>query len=70
MMASENKTPCESVALAGCGGDHLISPRQVTGGGFFTRQALALLGLGFRGFVTVGQAVHVSRQQVHLVVAL
>ena len=26
MMASENKTPCESVALAGCGGDHLISP--------------------------------------------
>jgi hypothetical protein len=24
-MASENKTPCESVALAGCGGDHLIN---------------------------------------------
>src|SRR5690606_41139515 len=26
MMASENKTPCQSLALTGCGGDHLINP--------------------------------------------
>src|SRR5690606_40384440 len=26
MMSSENKTPCQSLALTGCGGDHLINP--------------------------------------------
>src|SRR5690606_25316078 len=33
MMASENKTPCQSLALTGCGGDHLINPHPLQGCG-------------------------------------
>ncbi|MCO2079688.1 hypothetical protein IPC264_19950 [Pseudomonas aeruginosa] len=31
MMVSLNKTPCQSLALAGCGGDHLIKSIEVLG---------------------------------------
>ncbi|MBI7049118.1 hypothetical protein JET88_05490 [Pseudomonas aeruginosa] len=44
-MVSVNKTPCQSLALAGCGGDHLIIPAIYMRGGtskgvFFRADAL------------------------------
>src|SRR5690606_11407315 len=40
MMASENKTPCQSLALTGCGGDHLINPGRT--GAFWRKRKLEI----------------------------